>query len=356
MDVAADVNGSRSDAGPTFTKHCVEGPFTLSTGTGRSVDERLDSILEMIRTWDWRSAIPVEERAAPRVPPVPHQPAPPPFEFTGASRLAHLPPLTVPGPSVDSPLSETTWRPLPYDPPAIRVDDASPTMTPPSHRIEPPIDLAPPAGVNGSPATTLDPIAEPETEPDELEIPPSTARRVAKSLLWLIPVVVVVGLVAIITTHNPGETSGSLTPTTVTPSGGAHAATIPVSPTVLAQFNSVSKPLNAANTTVTHALASSSSSQSFTQVAAEVAPYGTALSAFAFEFQSISWPATMQAPSHDLTLRTQALIRFLPSISSASFDTLNAWFTQFHVLAANVQTADNLIRRDIGLPATNSYP
>jgi hypothetical protein len=64
----------------------------------------------------------------------------------------------------------------------------------------------------------------------------------------------------------------------------------------------------------------------------------------------------MQVASQNLGRSTQELISFLPTISSTSSDTLNAWFTQFHALAANVQTADNLVRKDIGLPDTNTYP
>jgi hypothetical protein len=64
----------------------------------------------------------------------------------------------------------------------------------------------------------------------------------------------------------------------------------------------------------------------------------------------------MQVPAQDLTLRTQALASFLQSISSESPATLNSWFAQLHALANETQTADNLVRRDIGLTSTSSYP
>ena len=66
--------------------------------------------------------------------------------------------------------------------------------------------------------------------------------------------------------------------------------------------------------------------------------------------------AALQVPSEDLTLRTDELIHFLSSISSASPTTLTSWFAQFHSLARLTETTDNALRKDIGLPASNSYP
>jgi hypothetical protein len=168
-----------------------------------------------------------------------------------------------------------------------------------------------------------------------------------------VAVVVVVIVVAIIRSNSPGSTGGDLTPVTV--ESGSHAALIPVSKTDLTEFSNISKKLNTANVTVTHALASSSG-QSVAQVTQEISPYVTSLSEFAYTVHFVAWPQAMQVPAQDLTLRTQAFISFLQSISSESTATLNSWFAQLHALANETEAADNLVRKDVGLASTSSYP
>jgi hypothetical protein len=166
----------------------------------------------------------------------------------------------------------------------------------------------------------------------------------------------VVLIVALIRANAPGETPGTLTPTTVTSAGSAsHAAVIPVSATVLNQFKSVSAPLNAANVTVTKALANGSN-QTVPQITQEVAPYAAALEKFVYTFNLIQWPESLQVPAEDLDLRTKALITFLQSAPTTNPAALSSWFAQLHSLGTQAVTADNLIRKDIGLSPTSSYP
>jgi hypothetical protein len=194
-----------------------------------------------------------------------------------------------------------------------------------------------------------------ESVPPEQDSPsPSSRRRYGKLLLWVIAVVVVIIIVEIIRVSAPSPNSDTLTPTTVT-STTAPVASIAVSRAVKTQFESASTTLDAANVTLTQALASSSG-QSVAQVAQEVAPYVTALNTFQYELHFIAWPEAMQVPSEDLTLRTQTLVTFLASVSSANSSTLTSWTAQLHALAAKTQTADNLVRKDIGMSATTSYP
>jgi hypothetical protein len=166
-------------------------------------------------------------------------------------------------------------------------------------------------------------------------------------------IVVVVVVVAIIRSNSPGSTPGSLTPETV--KSGTHAPLIPVSTTVLTQFTVASTRLNAANVTVTHALADSSG-QSVAQITQELSPYVTSLTDYAYTVHFIAWPLAMQVPAEDLTLRTQDLISFLQSISSETTGTLKSWFAQLHTLANETETADNLVRKDVGLDSNSSYP
>jgi hypothetical protein len=200
------------------------------------------------------------------------------------------------------------------------------------------------------------PPDEPATiEPDSL--PTKAPRRFGKLILIVVTALIVVAIVAIIrsSASNP-DASDSLTPTSVTHSKSAPPpAIIPVSSTVKSDFSAASVDLTTANAAVTRALAGGAV-QSSAQVAQEVAPYVTALNTFNFRTHYLAWPATLQVPSEDLTLRTSELISFLSSISSVTPTTLTSWFAQFHSLARLTETTDNAIRKDIGLPATTSYP
>ena len=188
---------------------------------------------------------------------------------------------------------------------------------------------------------------------EDTPAPGRSPRRWGSAIPWVVAVVVVVIIVAIIRANSPGSTPGSLTPLTV--KSETHKELIPVSNTVLNQFTVASTRLNAANVTVTHALATSSG-QSVAQVTQELSPYVTSLSEFAYTVHFVAWPQGLQVPAQDLTLRTQDFISFLQSISSESTATLSSWFAQLHALANETEAADNLIRKDVGLASTSSYP
>jgi hypothetical protein len=117
----------------------------------------------------------------------------------------------------------------------------------------------------------------------------------------------------------------------------------------------LSKPLGAASYTVTQALASSSI-RPVAQVNQEVTPFESALNAFDFQLHYIAWPEAMTVPAKDLTLRIQELASFISSISTVNSATLAPWLSQLHALSMTAQSADNLVRKDIGLPAISSFP
>ena len=124
---------------------------------------------------------------------------------------------------------------------------------------------------------------------------------------------------------------------------------------MLAQFTAISKSLDSANTAATKALAKGNSQPS-AQVVSEFALYSTALASFDFNAHLITWPRTMNGPIEGLALRIQGLTSFLATAPSADATNLSPWFTQLHALAQDTQAADNLVRGDIGLAATTSYP
>jgi hypothetical protein len=239
----------------------------------------------------------------------------------------------------DAPLRTPTWR-------WAHSTTTTPTVDAP-RRIEPGLsDLTGNAPASGTESRPHD-----EEPTDEALLP---GRRWTKPVLWLAAVIIVVVIVAVIRMNAPGATSGSLTPETVTHQKSP-VARVPVTTTTKTAFLSAANRLDVANVAVTQELASSSG-QSVTQIAQETAPYVTALNTFDFSLRFIAWPEAMQVPSQGLTLRTQALATFLPSISSANTATLPSWEAQFHVLASRAEAAANLVRRDIGLRSTNSYP
>ena len=250
-----------------------------------------------------------------------------------------------------------------------------PTALPPTAV---PQSAVPPTALPQSPARQVAPVelpsaSEPDVvggdarrtsdEPDQPapgepeSTPTQTPWRYGKVILVVVTALIVVAIVAIIRSSaaNPNP-SDSLTPTSVTHTTSAPTpALIPVSSSVKSAFSAASVDLTAANAAVTRALAGGAA-QSPAQVAQEVAPYVTALDTFNFKNHFLVWPAALQVPSQDLTLRTDELIHFLSSISSASPTTLTSWFAQFHSLARLTETTDNALRKDIGFPASNSYP
>jgi hypothetical protein len=214
-----------------------------------------------------------------------------------------------------------------------------------------------PAVVGGNTRSASDEVARGESD----SLPAKAPWRYGKVILVLLTVLVVVVIVAIIRkSADNGSGAGSLTPTSVTQKKSpapqtTTPAVIPVTSAVKSAFSATSVDLNTANAAVTRALAGGAA-QSPAQVAAEVAPYVTALDNFNYKNHFLVWPASLQVPAQDLTLRTDELVHYLSSISSASPATLTSWFAQFHSLARLTETTDNALRKDIGLPASHSYP
>jgi hypothetical protein len=220
--------------------------------------------------------------------------------------------------------------------------------------------------VQPSPDETDD--VAPTVEETSADVPPKEAvatsykwpKNFGKLVLVLVTIVAVVAIVAIIRTSAENPSSGSLTPTSVTqkkttPATSAPTPKVAVSSAVSSAFTTASLNLNAANATVAQELAGGAS-QSVSQVALEVAPYVKALNIFNFQTHFLAWPANLQVPSQDLTLRTNQLITYLSSISTTTPATLTSWFAQFHSLARYTQEEDNVLRNDLGMSPTTSYP
>ena len=139
----------------------------------------------------------------------------------------------------------------------------------------------------------------------------------------------------------------------VTTTSGARAAFVR-SPEKDA-FSSASTSLGSADSTFTHALASAPAN-SVSGIAQAVTPYATALTTFNYELRQVSWSPNVQIQVETLELKTQALIKFLSTISSATSATSNAWLTQVRSLGMASQSADDAVGAIIGVAKTNQFP
>jgi hypothetical protein len=386
MDLRAHARGPGGDVAPPGASPSAEGLFSLWNDSDvDAIEERLASLLEIIRSWDWRASTfrqdgtlkrPATSHTRPLTPriatpraattlvatpqiPTPRVPTPsdsPPHvrrlgtepAFAGAGTRTHNG-TTRPAPArhFESPSREAPWRPLPVDPRVVAASFGPPTSVVP--RVLAP---APPPAVMAEPVES--PPVPPPTGENETALEPST-RRWVKIVLWLVAALVVVIIVTIIRHSSPGQTPGSLTPETVKSGSSAQTPVVSVSATVLTQFTNATRGLDAANTTASQALASGSS-MTVAQVTQAVSPYITALENFDFTVHFVVWPQSMQVPGQDLILRNQALVSFLQSITSENQATMSSWFSQLHALGNRAETADNLVRKDLGLAATSSYP
>jgi hypothetical protein len=375
MDVRMDEGWTRRNEVPAADRPPEGAPNPDAV----SVDERLAAIVDVIRSWDWRSSNVVEDlppkrpqsegRHAARhqvgplapCPEVPRRRPTPPKHVAADQRSFGAEPAPDPArPRADrtdrvpagqpEPRRRSTTRLLAVPSPTETL--AQVTHDPAPESEIPPFFAPPRVGAPRPPAPAPSDVTA--TPVDDHSAAPRPPQRWGRIALWAVAAALVVVVVAVIRMNAPGATSGSLTPTTVTKSS-APAALIAVSPSVKSAFAAASTNLNAANVTVTQALASSSG-QSVAQITQEVTPYAAELNTFVLKLHALTWPETMQVPSNDLTLRTQALTTFIATISSVNATTLGAWVSQFHALATSTEAADNLGRRDIGLRSTSSYP
>jgi hypothetical protein len=370
MDGRTDLEVSRNGADAPLVSRRGGSAFTLPPETGQSTEDRLASILEMIRTWDWRSSGPDDSQSGGLSRPSVFNPAQ--VAATAPELLADPPRLQerqAPQPQIhssdlagavaataataglqDISRDEMSSRPIQSDTGQVAIDQVPAVATAVQPETTQRQDSA-------SPVAMIDPIDDRElSESDESDQgPQASPRRFGRLIIAVIAIAIVIVIIVVIRLTVANPSSGSLTPTTVH-SGATtgSSALIPVSSAVKADFVAASNPLDAANVTVTKAL--SGSGQSVAQVALEITPYVTALNNFDAAIHTVPWPSAMQLQSEALIQKTQALLTFTTSISSVNAATLNSWVAQFRVLAADAQNSDNLVRKDIGLAATTNYP
>ncbi len=84
--------------------------------------------------------------------------------------------------------------------------------------------------------------------------------------------------------------------------------------------------------------------------------YQKALQTFVFSVHGLHWTGSTQASSEQLTLGIQTMVAYLSTVTSVQQATLQMWLDKFHSLAGSIQTADNTVRGQLGIPTTKSYP
>ncbi|MGO8862431.1 MAG: hypothetical protein ACLQRH_16955 [Acidimicrobiales bacterium] len=176
-----------------------------------------------------------------------------------------------------------------------------------------------------------------------------------KFLPWIVAaivVVVVVGVIRLTSSNSPG----SLTPTTVTPATSSPvAATGSVAALTRAKYLAASKQMDVANAAAAHGL-SGATGDSVAGVNQALGPYERALQTFVYTVHGLSWPGATLVSTEELTQQIETLVTYSTTVASVDPATLNAWLVRFRSLATSVQTADNIVRRQIGIATTTSYP
>ena len=165
-------------------------------------------------------------------------------------------------------------------------------------------------------------------------------------------------------TKNPG--SGDASTTTVTrPSHSLapqdnHAASsthsVPITAAQLTRYELWATALQKANETATKGFIAAGSTPTPAQITAVVTPFYTAVHLYDFQLHFIAWPASMQTAIEVDHAQMNALMSFLQSLSFESPTGMSAWLSQLHNRSGSVQTADNQIRQDLGLPSSSSFP
>jgi hypothetical protein len=348
-----------------------EAPSSLN---GQWVDERLEALLQTIRTWDWRAEVaevdpPPADVATTTVP----HPA-----TTTSIEAQEEPQLLVRDPSPFRGIADT--QPLVIEPTPRSVAVAPPTETDappvkavalPSETVDPPVEVAPPLEVDPSVEGTLGDVAvdrtswfghepEPEPEPDGPIRRLWSHRTTKLAVLGLTAVVVVVLIIGGIRlfAKSPGSPGPSATTVTQPASRPVHHNhfVAPISAEQLTQYQRYAAALQNANLAAIRGFDRAGSTPTTAQVVLVVVAYRTAVNLYDFQLHFIQWPQSMQSAIEADHAQLQTLTSFLQAFSSVTPDGVPAWLTQLHNRTGFTQTADNVVRRDLGLPATSSFP
>jgi hypothetical protein len=225
--------------------------------------------------------------------------------------------------------------------------------------------LAPPQGQGAAPVDStswLDLEYGPESKP-EPHRPASPLRSgsrlkvyglVALSLL-VVGALVAGGLLLFAKSPTP---AGQLHATQNGPSSGvtgpSHTATT-INTGTLTQYQGYAEALQTANLAAASGFRQAPTPTT-EALALDVIQYSKALTSYNNGLESISWPPSMRSIVQADHSQLLALMSFLRSFSIVQPAGVSAWLVQLHGRTSNAESADNQVRRDLGLPTTTAFP
>lgn len=165
-----------------------------------------------------------------------------------------------------------------------------------------------------------------------------------------------------LTQHDPISSGPNLPPpstTTTRAVSSQTAQTTPVAPidsADLAKYEGYAAGLQTANAAAINGFTSAGSAPTAAQLTPVVTAYRAALNVYGFQLHFIQWPASMQSAVAADQAQLAALMSLLQSFSTVKPAGTGAWLSDVRDLAGSTQTADNQLRKDLGLPISSSFP
>jgi hypothetical protein len=164
-------------------------------------------------------------------------------------------------------------------------------------------------------------------------------------------------------THKDSGSSGPNLPppsTTTTRAASSQSAptsfVAPIDSAQLTQYEQYASGFQTANGAATKGFNGTGGAPTTAQLAPVVGAYRTAVNLYDFQLHFIQWPASMQPAVQADHAQLTALLGLLQSFSTISATGTSAWLSDLHNQANTAQTADNVIRKDVGLPISSSFP
>jgi hypothetical protein len=162
---------------------------------------------------------------------------------------------------------------------------------------------------------------------------------------------------------NPTTSTSTSTSTTtihaVTPSTSSVTSTTVASLLPAAaqtQYGQYVGPFDAATSETKSELGALGASPTLAQATPILATYLNAVKLYNLQVHYVQWTTPMQADVQADDTQLAAYITFLQSAGTADPSNVNAWLSQLQQQTGSMQTTDNKVRLDAGLPADSVIP
>lgn len=202
---------------------------------------------------------------------------------------------------------------------------------------------------------------EPKAEPEpEVWLRPIWSHPTVKLAAFIVVAAVIVLAVVLGIRHFATNSSGSgpsLTATVPASHPAHHAAFIaPIGAAALAQYQGYAAALKNGNETAASGIAKAGTTPTASQLVLVVVAYRTVVNDYNYNLHLIQWPASMESAIAAESGQLGALGNYLQSFASVSPTGVSSWLVQFHALSNTIQTDDNTVRKDLGLPVESAFP